>query len=275
MYISRTFSKLSRVHQEVGIEVEVEGSNLPSQIPGWRTTSDGSLRGESHEYVLEHPVERSEVDKVLNALALAYKKRKTVVNDSDRAGIHVHVNMQDYTITKTFNTIILYLLFEDIYSHYCGPSREGNLFCLRIRDAEYLLELLETSVATNNFDILNTDDIRYASINLKALAVYGSLEFRTLRGTADTKRIANWVDMLLLLKDRAMMFDNPLTILDKLSEEGTGPFAHRILGEYAPSLLVCPDWEASIEASASRLQLVALAGNWTELNFCDEPCCDC
>lgn len=45
-----------------GIEIEVEGVNLPAVANNvWTTTHDGSLRGESAEYVLKKPLD---IDKV-------------------------------------------------------------------------------------------------------------------------------------------------------------------------------------------------------------------
>ena len=31
----------------VGLEFEIEGVNIPNNVPGWRVENDGSLRGES------------------------------------------------------------------------------------------------------------------------------------------------------------------------------------------------------------------------------------
>ena len=55
---------------EVGIEIEMEGKNIHhGPIAGWNMHEDGSLRGDSIEFVLKKPQTRKNVNKKLEALS--------------------------------------------------------------------------------------------------------------------------------------------------------------------------------------------------------------
>lgn len=163
---------------DVGIEIEVEGDNLPRPDEYWRCERDGSLRGESMEYVLEEPLK---LPKALDALAhldACYIRGNTNVHESVRAGVHIHINVQKLTVVELFSFMTAYLILEDLLIKYCGEYREGNLFCLRTRDAEFLLHTLEGVASKKNYEAFSSDMLRYASMNVCSLWRYGSLEFR-------------------------------------------------------------------------------------------------
>src|SRR5687767_9863504 len=87
-----------------GVEIEVEGVRLPGpdETPGmWRCERDSSLKtAEAWEYVLKYPTTLSGVKQALGALNDAYKGKKTKVHDSVRAGVHVHMNVQEWDIRQ-------------------------------------------------------------------------------------------------------------------------------------------------------------------------------
>lgn len=93
----------------LGVEVEVE--TLKGELPrihddlaAWNVTHDGSLRGESAEYVFKEPL-------------------------GPRASVHVHVNVLEMTKQQLDNFLYSYLLLEDVLMSFCGEGREGNRFC--------------------------------------------------------------------------------------------------------------------------------------------------
>lgn len=227
--------ELNKQHGEVGIEIEVEGDSLPSEIPYyWRVDNDGSLRGEAAEYVLKNPVKRQTYKKALRHL---FKKLKSsTILDTGNAGIHIHLNMQQITIEQVFSFICLYLLFEDPLVRFCGERRAGNLFCLRTKDAEYLIEYLMEMISNRNWYGFRSDYIRYSSINIGALQQYGSLEFRAMRSTLDIDLLSCWIDMLLRLKDSALSFDSITEIPRKFSELEPETFIDYCFGEFGDFL---------------------------------------
>jgi hypothetical protein len=206
---------------EVGIEIELEGSKLPTDGFGsWRAERDGSLRGESVELVLKHPCPREKVSVRLDSMLHKLEALGSEIHATDRAGIHAHINIQELTEVQLVNFICLYLTYENMLVEWCGNKRVGNLFCLRTCDASGYLDVLRKAVSTGSWTLLYTDQVRYASMNLKAVCQYGSLEFRAMRSTVDIQDIETWVKLLLCLKDAAKTFINPIQIVEQFSVSG-------------------------------------------------------
>lgn len=256
-----------RTEGSIGIEIEVEGNNLPHVGGKWRGEHDGSLRGEAMEYVLERPVELPEAYKALAALSHAFKENGSQIADTGRAGVHIHVNCQELNIIQLYNFITLYLIFEDSLVKWCGPDRVGNLFCLRAKDAEWLLFNLASALEDGEFRRrFSSDDLRYASMNVKALAQYGSLEFRAMRSTQDVGLIYQWAELLYCLRERAKAVENPVQLIYQVSAGGEEAFLDNYLGESSQDIKDCdPDWAQSIRDGMRRAQEIAFAGDWEAL----------
>lgn len=243
---------------EIGIEIELEGRNLNvlRNIRGWRAERDGSLRGaESVELVLRNPATRRSLPQYLRRIVDA--SGDVVIDDTGRAGVHVHLNVQDLDITQVYNIICAYMIFEDALTEYCGADRVGNLFCLRVRDAEYLIDILRDAVVQEDFHMIADDSIRYAAINVNALARYGSLEFRAMRSTLDMDRIHTWVDMLLRIRDWAVQFRDPQDIVETFSFKGPDVVFDTVFGEN-PVIEFNPE---AMYDGIRRAQYVAYATN--------------
>ena len=244
---------------EVGIEIETEGSFCPEiNVNGWKTEDDGSLRGyENAEYVLKKPVYRDAVRGALLKLSKMWKHHGAIFSpDCPRTGVHVHINCQEMSFTQLVNFYCLYIILEDLLIKYCGPLREGNLFCLRTRDAEYTIKRLLDVINSGDWKLLTLEDIRYSSANLCALPKYGSLEFRALRGTTDVNEIQTWILILLKLKDASLKFEKARNIISTFSQEGGGAFLYNILGEYS-ELVECYNMDKLIRSGVRRIQQVA------------------
>lgn len=218
---------------EIGLEIEAEGKNLfNSPIQYWNAVSDGSLRNyEGHpplEYVLREPVRREEVGDALKYLADRLKGAKSELHMSHRCSVHVHVNAQQMTMRNLINYMCLYFIFEDILVHWAAAERKGNLFCLRAKDAEFQITLLKNAIKDGDFSGIFDKEFRYSAMNYSALGEHGSLEFRAMKGTVDTKTIANWVSILLALKDAAESFKNPATISRMFQSLGPSMFFNKV-----------------------------------------------
>ena len=261
--------------KEVGLEIEVEGHRLPNPPKGWTGHNDGSLRGESVEYVLRRPISRESVPKYLNRIKKAYNENETVIQNSDRTSTHVHINVQDMSITHIFNFIFLFLLYEEHLVKWCGDTRCGNLFCLRHQDAEYMIKVLEDIASgKQNFSCLDNrsgDSLRYAALNLKALATYGSLEFRSLRGTDDMDVINTWVNILLRLKDAAKKYEDPTHIIREISIHELTLFTVDLFQDNIDIILDYPDWEEACWDHLRQLQCLAYKGDWGIFSFNEQP----
>lgn len=226
---------LPEVKGAVGVEVEIEGMNLPALIGNghqWHVEHDGSLRGEAYEYVFRGPVDKVKAFGRLDSLALSFKKHGSDIFDTGRAGVHVHVNVQDMSIKQVGCFITLYYIFENILLDYCGEDRVGNLFCLRTCDAEGAIPLITQAFNNHKLRGLGTDDIRYAALNLNSLPKYGSVEFRPMRSTGDMQLIKNWIDILLTMKEYSLRFNDPRDIVESMSGMSTAVMFLEVFGEH-------------------------------------------
>ena len=201
-----------------GIEVEIEGSRLPASLSErtWSVTTDGSLQ-DGLEYVLSTPLPFEAVPDALEVLHEGLVANEATIHDTVRAGVHIHVNVRDMTLTNLLNFITISIMFEGVLARYCGSSREGNLFCLRSTDAEYILKAISDVAHTGDLSLFNDDDLRYAFINLKAIPVHGSVEFRALKTPVDLARIFEWVEIIEKLRQASFRYDSPAQIISGYS----------------------------------------------------------
>lgn len=250
---------------DIGVEIEVEGTRLPQPGRFWDTTRDSSLREDgSYEYVLKKPSSKEDTLKALQYLDECYKESNTEVDDSVRAGVHVHINCQDLNILELYNFLVLYLMFEEVLVKFCGDSREGNLFCLRSKDAEYLVHAIQNAIISRNFSEFKDDDLRYASVNVKALTTYGSLEFRSMKGTRDMAHINTWVEILLHLREVARTFKDPEDMLSSYSMEGQLVFARKIFVGFWGLFSEYNDLDKMLHNGMRYAQDIAYCFNWNE-----------
>lgn len=277
MNLVKDFYNLSKkvlTKGEIGIEIEEEGRRLPNEVDGWSVVHDGSLNEFGREYVLSSPVKIEDVDKVLGDLKGAHLACKSEIHDTIRAGVHIHVNCQDLTMTQLHNFIITYLILEDLLVSYCGPSREGNLFCLRLKDAKALSRHIIDHLRSKN-GFYHEEDVRYASINLTSLSKYGSLEFRAMRSTEDYSVISNWAHMLYNIKQFSRQFRDPKHIIESFSEGEYDIFARNALGaELYDELGKTPqEVQQMLKGCMRRSQGIAYATDW-ELyeEHCSQRC---
>lgn len=258
------YGYVAQGEEEVGVEIEVEGTNLPTGgVSGWAIHQDGSLRGESAEYVFNGPATRQATLQRLESFRKKLQNVGSVVNESYRTSVHVHLNAQNMAIRHIYTQMLLYIMFEDIFAQIAGSERIGNLFCLRAKDAEFFLDQLVLAVRTDDITRLNTELIRYSAVNPMALFRHGTLEFRSFRGTVDTDLIRQWVDLLLAIKDASQgkPFDNPIQIVEMFSGKGPDGLAEMIftkdqIGQF-PS-----GWRDMLGQGSRLIQRIAYSSEW-------------
>ena len=251
-----------------GVEIEVEGVRLPTNLPSsvWRIETDSSLKtDEAYEYVTNGPMDLMGVKTALDILDAAYKHKKTEVFDSVRAGVHVHMNVQDWNIKELMTFSLCYYIVEDILLKWCGENREGNLFCLRTRDAEFVLFKVLETLKNRNLNILKNDIIRYSSLNYCSLFKYGTVEFRGMRGTGDLDAIYTWVKIIDELRETSQTFTDPVDVINSMSGDGEINFLHRLFPTHH-ELFNFPDMTKIIRNAARRVQMIAFGVDWDELS---------
>ncbi len=218
---------------EIGLEIEIEGKKLLGiDSVYWISERDGSLRGEETiEYVLRKPIRLNQVRPVLRILKKELKQNKTIIEVSDRCSAHVHINIQHMLEKEVFIFILLYLIVEEILIAYCGEGRIGNLFCLRAKDAEVLIDRLIKIKRRGTFKGLQRRDFRYSAINLEALLKFGSLEFRALKTPKELLDIAKWVDIIYQIKKASFFFKKEEELITAFSFLGEEIFLEKVFGD--------------------------------------------
>lgn len=270
MFQDKLVSELVNSNKEytdhIGVEIEVE-LDKPLQEENytgaeWRVEHDGSLKGNGYEYVLRKPLPPAKAKKAVRDLLKRLKDAGYEVINNGRAGVHVHVNVGDLTVKQATNFTALTLTHEDLLANFCGEYRTGNLFCLRMRDAEYVIDKFTEALVREDLRILKTDAIRYAFLNFKALPQYGSLEFRGMRSDGDAEAICNWISLLCRLKEKSRNIDNPIQVVAEMSHREPEGFVADVMGDLAPLLPRYVGWEWEMLESIRRVQLFAYVKEW-------------
>jgi len=229
----QSYFKLKKQEGDIGVEIEVEGERLPDAPIGWRSEIDDSLRGEAREYVLDKPVPITKLKESLNSLKANFLDRGSVFNESYRAGVHVHINVQKLTPLQLANMITTYYFFENAILQKCDPFRVGNHFCLRAKDAEWQVKNLTSIIQRGHIADFNDDNIRYSAMNLKAVPNYGSVEFRSLESTFNFDKIYTFAEMHKCIRDFATTVDDPKSIVEEAENIGPFNFARTVFGKNA------------------------------------------
>lgn len=222
---------------DVGLEFEAEGQGMRIvDTDNWRTERDGSLRGiypeECAEFVLAKPIAISEVGNTMDELLKELNQAK--FNFSFRTSSHVHVNVQELTEDEMLAFLYLVLIFEKPLTGFCGESRQGNRFCLRLSDADGYADTLESMFKRCKYTMQRLDGnaIRYAAVNIHSLKKYGSIEFRGMRGNLDKNVMIPWCETLVHLRDYAKKLGSPIEVYNKYIATPIDLFAKESLGKH-------------------------------------------
>lgn len=236
---------------EIGIEIEVEGNKFPKSghyghnendyqlIPSqWKFTHDGSLRGDDNaEYVLANPIMFNEVDKAVTDLWQMFSDYGSVLAESNRTSVHVHLNVQNFHINRLCAFVSMYFVVEELLTSWCGDHRVGNLFCLRGRDAPAIIRRLKEFFQRDGYGYEFSSGMHYAGLNPSAIHKFGSIEIRSLRGVNDPQVILDWVSVLERLYVLSEEFKDPREVVNGFSGAGPMAWLQNILGDKYSTIL--------------------------------------
>jgi hypothetical protein len=217
---------------DIGLELEMEGQGdfpgagylekviAPATKSSWVAKADGSLRGDSREYVFSAPCVVQDIPFMVNGLFETLNKVRVKLDNSNRCSTHVHLNMKGYKINQLTSILILWYAFEEALINWCGEMRKTNHFALGQRDS------LSTPQAWTRF--LKTGEwphhdggLKYSAMNILPLFRLGSFEIRC-GPSPDTPEIPiEWATAVYYLsKYAANNYQNPMTFAYDLSEKG-------------------------------------------------------
>lgn len=236
-YDIRTLFSKSPTAGEVGLEIECEGNKFPkmqSALPkAWKYEHDGSLRGEDNaEYIFQSPLPFEEVPEAVTTLFETLKNYGTVLDESNRTSVHVHLNVQTFHLNRLTAFLGLYFAVEEVLTEWCGDHRVGNLFCLRAKDAPAIISKLKRFIRSNGKAELS-DGLHYSGLNANAIVKFGSIEIRSLRGVTDPETIITWVGVLERIYRLSEEYEtDPRRVTNNFSGGGPLDFLRSILGPY-------------------------------------------
>jgi hypothetical protein len=249
---------------EIGIEIEMEGGPWPDvAITNWIATPDHSLRNNGIEYIIRQPINRDRVEGALTTLRDGLRGAR--IDFSYRTSVHVHVNVQDMSVRQWCNFVALFTTLEELLVDQVGPNRAGNKFCLRMKDADEPLMAIVEGLKAGRLPGFMRDDLKYGSMNLRATATHGTLEFRAMEGNLDVNRINTWVQTLCAIKDAAMKIEDPRSIPQDLSRLGPAEWVMSIIGDtpLSRAIVASPALFESIYEGVRLAQDVCYAVDWS------------
>lgn len=255
---------LSRKQGSFGVEIEMELNNFLDTPAvdelyqsGWNVCNDGSLRGPSCELVMRTPKSLTETHNMVSDVSHILNRHDLHITPSIRAGVHIHMNMQRSTIGEMFKFLLAYYPLETVLLRQCGFGRQGNLFCLRGRDAEYVFEALENAVEGENLYDLRTDSLRYSAMNIQSLFKFGSVEFRALATTPSLDNITKWCSIMQKLKDYSSKTATSWDVIGNISGDGPENYVRNVLGEDLASEFIYDGMAEDIMKDVRNVQRLA------------------
>ena len=240
-----TYTGQKRVDGAIGLEIETESKAPYVYIKDltdlWNVHNDGSLRQNGVEYVFSTPYDYKSVN-YAKALAVFDEQAKVAkFIPSVYTSVHVHLNVTNSEVVEVFNFMALYFIVEELLNEYCGPDRNGNLFCLKTSSAECVYRVARDMVAAfdkgpefakHYISRLSQNALKYAAMNLYTLRQFGSLEIRTHPGTVNIDEIHRWISILVGLFKFAKTFSNPVQLVQAY-HKNSSEFLSSCFGEYA------------------------------------------
>lgn len=272
--------------EKVGIEVELEASHpIPyagvrkERLPklSWSGYHDGSLRNFGAEFISDplpyqkrgdvkaHCVDLMEfITKQMNA---AYKNSWKFEQDCPRTSIHVHWNAKQYTPQQVYSCCTAWWLLENLMVKYCGDDREGNLFCLRIKDAEMIGYYVDREIRNPLYALqqYNKETVKYAALNLATLRSPGTLEVRCMRGLLNPNEISDWVDIVASIFMNAATM-TPTEIIDLVEEKGVDNFLMKMLPHHYTTFQYIKDYQSLVKEQIGLVARYVYWQNWTRFH---------
>lgn len=223
---------------DVGLEVEVEYKPNKTLImsPGgsWKAVEDHSI-GYGLEYITRAPLKVGSTlyPKVKHLTDLF--SPEMVIEDSTKAGVHVHVNVQEFTALQVWNAALIYWLIENVMVLFCGKHRMNNHFCLRMCKADGILATCYFDLnqnTSNPFAYFNQETVKYSSLNLATIQKLGTMEFRAMRATLNPSLICAWAETLHYMVNKAKDFKDPEAVMDHFMKCDKDTFLYSVLPSF-------------------------------------------
>lgn len=222
---------LNTLKGQIGLELEMEGARLPREghlegtkapVTGayWQAINDGSLRGESREFILSTPCTVEELPVMASGLWDTFNLMGTRLNNSNRCSTHVHINISGKTVNEITSAIVLWGTFEEVLINWCGEERIRNHHALSTKDAVSLVNAWDHYLRTGSTGQFGRE-LKYSALNVLPIWEKGSLEFRCGPASNDPTLPVKWATFIHgFVKYVTDKYKNPEDIGHDLSERG-------------------------------------------------------
>ena len=223
-----------------GLEVEVEGDFYRLCERGGRNFNverDGSLRNGGAEFILATPCDAK-------ALVLRYRRllaniKEDVGKQTGQAGIHIHVNVTDLTVSELLTMYTILVCAEPCISKLYHPSRQYSLFALPVAYAQEIVDFLCLSHRFRPTVLKWWKDLsqyKYCNINLASVARNGTIELRGLETLCSHRKLSRILNVLEAAKEMAKEYNTPMALIESLSDQGVKFVIDQLFGEDAQEL---------------------------------------
>ena len=229
--------------QIMGVELEIEHAATFAVVDGMHTTDDGSLREDGVEFITAPMNYQS----MMSCLSDFFKgNHPTDDCYSERTSIHVHMNVQDFSLEQLANLTLLYQTCEYLLYDFIGHDRDKNIFCVPLNEC-----MVSRNAATS---FINGDYspvhrwLKYTGMNLAPIRTIGTVEFRHMHGNADLAFISQWLRILIQLLHTAqkMEYAQLFEIIVKLnSSSAYEQLLHMIFGDETKAIIT-PDYKTKL-----------------------------
>lgn len=133
-------------------------------------------------------------------------------------GLHVHVDVSDFTRADFQRLLALWYRYEPFFYSLVSPSRADNYYCKPTRTASWnrntgrcwseaaarrALTATTDGAMRSALHDLNHWGVKYSGMNISPFPMHGRVEFRLHHGTLNYTKIRSWVMWLTALVNRA------------------------------------------------------------------------
>jgi hypothetical protein len=203
---------------------------------------DGSISSDAGMEVCTAPAQGKDFEAQVIEVCKALTECEATVDVS--CGLHVHVEAKDLTAKNVLALVRLYHMVEPALYQIVSPSRRTGSFSqewgTHFKDAgvfdprsgrEKRVAALEGALYGSKEQVKHMKenprkhDSRYHGLNLNALLLYGTVEFRLHQGTVNARKIIMWSAVCASLveyatkhteKEISWMENSPMEILKKV-----------------------------------------------------------
>ena len=170
-----TIPSIARLGFEIELEKHLGGF---SNVRGWSTTDDGSLRGTRIEYIFDGGAAGEEAERRIQAMH-DYLEREPA-QPTFRCSTHLHMDMQSADFNEVEKVVLAYMVFEDSFFDQHDRYRRTSNFCIPFMNNDWFAQFFGRRIlgATQEYSKFANCSrwSKYSALNLNVLSQHGTIE---------------------------------------------------------------------------------------------------